>query len=193
MSDLNADSAGAGSALGPGWSLDIHAFFNHWNELREGADIPTSEKFLDSPSPTYMSTSYICDLTDEGAMVRFHGTALAERWGRDFTGHEIHDRRTPEFKQHSLMNMRHVVDRPCGYVVRLAFSTSTGRMLQSELIQLPLSVKPGRPPRLVCHAIKDAGYDAGEFIKLYVKTLEVAWADLGSGVPDSPPIDLISP
>lgn len=180
------------SALGSSWSSDIRSFFNHWAELRGDALIPASEKFLDSPSPTYMSTSYICDMTDEGAIVRFHGTELAERWGRDFTDHEIHEGRKPEFKERSLINMRQVVRRPCGYVVRLAFSTSSGRMLQSELIQLPLSVKPGRPPRLVCYAIKDAGYRSDEFIQLYIKTHEVDWIDLGAGVPDLPPLDLLS-
>lgn len=69
--------------LGPGWSSSIQAFIEYWHLLRGDALLPTSERFLDEFSPAYISRCYIVEFAGEGAIVRFHGTELAEHWGSD--------------------------------------------------------------------------------------------------------------
>lgn len=173
------------------WSMEIGAFAAHWRSMREGAAMPTSERFLDNPSARFAAFSYILELTDEGAIVRYQGTELVARWMRDFTGKELHDGRHPAFKERSLSNMRQVAEVPCGYLVRLTFGTSTGRQMRSDLLQLPLGVKPGRPPRIVCLASWEEIREVEETVAKYLETHDTEWLDLGAGVPDAPPRNLL--
>ncbi len=182
---------GPPEALSELWSVEIGAFAAHWRSMREGDIMPTFERFLDNPSGRFASSSYIFELTDDGAMVRYQGTELVERWMRDFTGKELHEGRHPFLKAQSLANMRQVADVPCGYLVRLTFSTSIGRRMRSNLLQLPLGVKPGRPPRIVCLASVEEARAGEEIIAKYLETHNADWLDLGAGVPDAPPLDLL--
>jgi hypothetical protein len=182
---------GPPEALSELWSMEIGAFSAHWRSMREGVIMPTFEHFLDKPSGRFASSSYILELTDEGALVRYQGTALVERWMRDFTGKEIHEGRHPSFKARSMANMRHVAEVPCGYLVSLTYGTSTGRQMRTNLLQLPLGVKPGRPPRIVCLASMEEGRAGEETIAKYLETHNSDWLDLGAGVPDAPPHDLL--
>ena len=59
--------------LGPDWSSGVQAFMDHWHVLRGEAPLPTSERFLDGFSPTYISRCYIAEFVGDGAVVRFHG------------------------------------------------------------------------------------------------------------------------
>jgi hypothetical protein len=180
------------AAFKQGWAPDVLEFFEHWCSLRDVGHAPTSESFLDSPSPTFMSTCYICELTDEGAMVRFHGTELVERWDVDLTGDDIHRARRGPITERSLSNMRHVVEHPCGCLVRISYSTSKARLLHSELIQLPLAVQEGRAPRFACYVQKDVGQDWEETAVRYMETHGMFWVDIGAGVPTEPPLDLMT-
>ncbi|MBY0511777.1 MAG: hypothetical protein K2P94_16685 [Rhodospirillaceae bacterium] len=182
---------GPPEALSEPWSIEIGAFAAHWRSMREGAIMPTSERFLDQPSARFAANSYILDLTDEGAMVRYQGAELIERWMRDFTGKELHEGRHPTFKARSIANMHQVAGVPCGYVVRLTFSTSTGRKMRSNLLQLPLGAKPGRPPRIVCLASLEEARAYDETVAKYLETHSADWVDLGAGLPDGAPLDLL--
>jgi hypothetical protein len=182
----------APAELGSEWLPECAAFYAHWRSLRRDSLMPTSEAFLDDSPAEFMPNLYIVELTSEGAMVRFHGTELATHWGRDFTGVEIHDIRPPDFKARSVSNMHNVVGHPCGILLKLYFSTSKGRKMQSDLIQLPLGVQPGRPPRLVCYALAEASRAWEETVARYLETLQLKWLDIGAGVPAAAPFDLAS-
>ncbi len=176
--------------LGPDWSSDVQAFIDHWHGLREDAQLPTSETFLDSFSPAHISRCYIAEFVDDGAVVRFHGTALVEHWGIDLTGHDMHGDRPASFKSQSMETLRTCVSHPCGYVTRVVYSTSKGRKIQSEILQLPLAVKAGRAHRFVCHATQDMEVQLEEVAELHIQTRASQWIDLGAGVPEHPPLEL---
>jgi len=173
------------------WAAELGAFIAHWKGLRDGAFTPASEAFLDHPAPQFAANTYIVEMTTAGAMVRYQGADLVERWMRDFTGHELHEGRLPEFKKRSLSNMSYVVDQPCGYLLRLSFSTSTGRKMSSDLVQLPLAVSPGKPRRVVCYSHLHEGPVWQETVAKYLETHRSTWLDLGAGVPGEPPQALL--
>lgn len=189
---IAADTGATGQTLSADWSPEVGAFLDYWRLLRGGDRLPTSERFLGQPSPRFASNCYIVELTEQGAMVRYQGTALAERWMRDFTGLELHDRRDPVFKARSLENLSNIVKQPCGYLVRISFSTSTGRKLHSELIQLPLAVKGDRARRIVCFSHSEIGRGWQERVARYIESHRMDWIDIGAGVPVAPPNDLRS-
>lgn len=173
------------------WAPEVCAFAAHWRAMREGALMPTSEHFLDHPSAAFAACTYIIEMTVAGAIVRYQGSELIRRWMRDFTGQELHDGRAPNFKTRSLANMCQLVAHPCGYLVRLSYSTSTGRKMASDLIQLPLAAKAGRAPRLVCFAHTDIERVWQETVAKYVETHRGEWLDIGSGIPAAPVMDLL--
>lgn len=174
-----------------GWSSDIREFFAAWCALRGDSAMPASEDFFDRADPGLLSTTYVCDMTDEGAVMRFQSIELVQRWGVDVTGAEIHRDVSATFKERSLHNMRRVVNHPCGCLIKLSFSTSKGRLLHSEVVQLPLAVQPGRWPRVLGHALHDVGREWEEASAGYRETRKVVWLDIGAGVPPEPPLDLL--
>jgi len=176
-----------------GWSKDICEFFDHWRELRGDALVPDSSRFLDTPSFRFMNTVYICDVVPgQGAIVRFHGTELVERWGADFTGKELHAYINPEAKKSSLSNMENAVRQPCGYLVGVSFVASSGRALQTQMILLPLAAKDDHAPRVVGYPMQNVGLKLQEAVNSIAETHNLIWLDIGAGVPDTPPLDVSS-
>jgi hypothetical protein len=178
--------------LSPDWSAECHAFLEHWCAVRGDGLVPRSEKFLDCAPPQFMPNTYIVEIGSEGAIVRFQGTDLVQAWGKDFTNEELHSRRNEGLKERSLHNMRQVVaHKPCGYVVRITFSSSMGRRMHTEIMVLPLAVQPGRLPRLVCYSLKDPKREVEETLNFYLETHRADWIDIGAGVPRERPLDLL--
>ncbi len=177
--------------LGPDWSSGAQAFVDHWGNLRGDAVLPTSENFLDCVSPAYISRCYISEFVGDGAVVRFHGSALIEHWGVDLTGQGVHGERPPAFEEGMMTIFRSCASVPCGYVTRVVYGTSKNRKIQSEILQLPLAVKEGRSSRFVCHATQGTEVEFEEIATLHVATRASQWIDLGAGVPVRPPVELV--
>src|SRR5688572_1621870 len=66
------------------WSPECLAFRDFWSRL--GAGMPTSEAFLDTPSPRFAAFVFILDILDGAPVVRLQGTQLEQTWARDLTG-----------------------------------------------------------------------------------------------------------
>jgi hypothetical protein len=176
--------------LGDLWSDDCRAFITHWAQLRGNALIPATETFFDNPEARFAPCLYVVDLTGDTALVRLQGTALDERWTARLTGKDLHDGMSATVRRRSLSNMRQIVAQPCGYLARNVYRTSTDRDVIADLVQLPLAVQAGRPPRVVCLSLMQRDDDMEETVADF-HTEALAWIDLGAGVPRDPPLDLI--
>lgn len=176
--------------LGAYWSDDSHSFLAHWAGLRAFALIPATEKFLDTPLLRLAPQIYIVELIDDVALVRLQGTALDERWTTQLTGRDLHEGLPDKVRQRSMANMRRIVAQPCGYLARNVYATSLNRAVTDDLMQLPLGVRAGRPPRVVCLTLMERDEDMGETVSSF-HTDALTWLDLGAGVPEKPPLDLL--
>ena len=176
--------------LGTYWSEGSHNFLAHWAGLRASALIPATEDFLDAPLLRLAPHIYIVELIDDVALVRLQGTALDERWTIQLTGRDLHEGLPDKVRQRSMANMRRIVTQPCGYLARNVYTTSLNRAVTDDLMQLPLGVRAGRPPRVVCLTLMERDEDMGETVSSF-HTEALAWLDLGAGVPKNPPIDLL--
>jgi len=176
--------------LGASWSGACHTFVAHWAGLRVSGFIPTTEDFLDRPLFQFAPYLYIIELIGDDAVVRLQGTGLDARWTAQLTGRDLHEGLPTKLKKRSLANMRHVVAQPCGYLARNVYTTSLNRSVTDDLVQLPLAVREGRPPRLVCLSLMERDEDMEETVAGF-HTEALAWLDLGAGVPATPPVDLL--
>lgn len=165
------------------------AFYQNWNDLRDSADIPHTRAFLDQPAPRLMPSVFILELTEEGAVIRFMGTALVELWGGDYTN-KVFGGDLPEQATASLRaNSKNVVEQPCGLVEISEFATRSGLTFQMEAVLLPLAVEPDRPSRFCSFSqLIDPSDDPGGDVSHYKTKQKATWIDVGFGVPGIEPI-----
>jgi hypothetical protein len=163
------------------------AFLRHWMKLPRTGHAPHSNDFLDHPPAALMPYVLIEDVTAEGLVVRFMGTAVVERWQHDLTGKVIGanlpaaERRRMEYYGGA------VATHPCGMRQTGDLRSSTGRMVSFEAVLLPLSVDAGRPPRLVAYSHMLDPLGQREHNSQYAQSSSRSWFDIGAGVPAEPP------
>lgn len=173
------------------WSPDCLAFVEHWSSLREGTVIPTSEKFLDTPSTRFAGDTFILDLIEGAPVVRLQGTHLEQIWARDLTGGDFFPGRSPRFRAAGISNMNALLAHPCGHLARSSYATSKGRKITSDWIFLPLSVRSDRPQRIVGALFQHGGRSTFSEVGIHHFELHrLAWTDIGAGVPAAPPVPL---
>lgn len=185
------DDAAADTQHDAPWSADCLAFAGHWSSLRDGALIPTSEKFLDMPSPTLAGHVYILDLIEGAPVVRLQGTKLEQAWARDLTGGDFFPGRSQRFRAAGLSNMTTLLSHPCGHLARSSYATSKGRKITSDWIFLPVEVRGGRPPRIVGAVFQHGA--STTFTEVGIHHFELhrlAWLDVGAGIPAAAPVPL---
>jgi len=176
--------------LGAVWSDDCRAFITHWAQLRGDAVLPTTETFFDHPTGRFAPYLYVVELLDDTALVRLQGTVLDERWTVRLTGKDLHEGMPATLRRRSLSNMRRIVSQPCGYLARNIYATSMDRNVMADLVQLPLAVREGRPPRVVCLSLMQRDDDMEETVSGF-RTEALEWIDLGAGAPADPPLNLL--
>jgi hypothetical protein len=179
------------AASADAWSPECFAFLDYWSSLRQDRSIPTSEAFLDSPSPRFAGYVYILELLDGAPVVRLQGTHLEQAWSRDLTGGDFFPGRSGAFRAAGIANMTTVLAHPCGHVARSSYATSKGRKITSDWIFLPLAVQGGRAPRIVGAVFQHGARN--NFAEVGIHHFELhklAWLDAGWGVPSAAPIPL---
>jgi len=170
------------------WSERALIFYEHWQGLRKGNDIPTSENFLDSPNTRVQSNTFIFELEAEDKTVfRLVGTELVMIWGRDFTGLSVEQAFSHTIALRYLTHPKTCPSHPCGLWERGLFGDARGREVTLELMYLPLLTQQNRAPRiggfLNWHGTSDTEASRLGLIQL----TERHWIDIGSGCPQYPP------
>ena len=171
------------------WSPECAAFLRFWSSLAADGGIPTSEAFLDVPSPRFAAYVYMVEMVEGAPVVRLQGTQLVQAWSRDLTGEDFYPGRSARFKTAAIANMNTVLQHPCGHLARATYATSKGRTIVSDWIQLPLAVREGRAPRIVGAAFHRPSR-AFEVELHHFELHKLAWLDAGFGVPAAPPVPL---
>jgi hypothetical protein len=173
------------------WSPECFAFRDYWSRLGVDGGVPTSESFLDTPSPRFAAYVFILEFLDGAPVVRLQGTQLEQTWARDLTGGDFFPGRSQRFRTAGIANMMTVRSHPCGHLARSSYATSKGRKITSDWIFLPVAVQEGRPVRIV-GAVFQHGR-RGTFSEVGIHHFELhklGWLDAGWGVPATPPVPL---
>jgi hypothetical protein len=178
-------------AAEPDWSPECLAFRDLWSRLGGGTAVPTSEAFLDAPSPRFAAFVFVLEILDGAPVVRLQGTQLEQIWSRDLTGGDFFPGRSSRFRAGGLANMMAVLSHPCGHLARSSYATSKGRKITSDWIFLPLAVREGRAQRIVGAVFQHGRRGTFSEVGLHHFELhKLSWLDAGWGVPTTPPVPL---
>lgn len=159
------------------------AFLEHWKSLRHGAVVPTVEDFLDRPSTTHAPLVFMVEVQGDSLIPRLHGTGIVARWNRDITARKMHDARDHGYLKELLDNYRTVMAHPCGCYLLNEYFTASGAIARVRVIYLPLTSKPGRPPRVVGYSCELEPRYGDDFVAELHGTMEALWVDIGAGLP----------
>lgn len=172
----------------PNWSTRASVFFDHWQSLRSGNDMPTSEAFLDNPNPRIQANAFIFELASETRTVfRLVGTEIVMIWGKDFTKLSVEEAFTADLAATYLADPRACIPNACGLWEQGIFGDTRGREVILELMYVPLKVQSERPARLGgflnWHGTSDTAASRMGLIALTRRH----WIDIGAGIPTNPP------
>ncbi len=131
---------------------------------------------------------YILELSGDGPLIRFMGTALVTLRGRDLKGQLFTDGQPDATRASLIRNCSQVSARPCGLRELAEFNSATGRAFRMETIMLPLAVDDGRMPRVcsfstILEDLHSEDRDSPRFRGRHEST----WFDIGAGCPPDPP------
>jgi hypothetical protein len=165
-------------------------FVDHWQSLREGDALPTSQAFLDRAEPALQPLISLNDVDPAAGTnkVALFGTALVDLWKVDLTGKDVHQFLAADQVQRLNTDLFHCALTPCGIWEISTLRTTTGRIICWEMVTLPLSLNGKGSSRIArYHNILDRP-ETGELIQdilHFQKKKE--WLDVGHGVPAAAP------
>ena len=159
------------------------AFLEHWQNLRKDQHLPTTEYYFDHIDARFAPLLLMFECMADDVVLRFQGTAIVERWGKDRTGESWLAGKPPHHSVAILGNMVDCVNTPCGALSHSTYYAKFGRKAKLESLTVPLTVAPGRPGRLLSFSNllesmsdRDGGPDR-------IEKRSVAWIDIGFGKP----------
>jgi len=180
---------GTPGALPDSMSEKGQSFVDHWQSLREGSQLPTSEAFLDNAEPAlqpFISLNDVDPQTGKNKVALF-GTALVELWKIDLTGREVHEFLTSDQAERLSTDLSYCARTPCGIWEISSLRTTNGRVICWEMVTLPLKQNAKGISRIArYHNILDRP-QSGELIENILHFHKKEWLDTGSGVPDEAP------
>lgn len=182
---------GLADLTGP--SESAAAFLSHWQSLRMGDDLPTSESFLDNVRPEFQPYVSLNDVSDDRQnKVVLFGTALVELWKVDLTGKKVEEFLDADQMERLTTDLLHCAHQPCGIWEISTLRTTTNRIIGWEMVTLPLAVNdPGRHRIVRYHNMAEPA-QKGELVTDILHFQKKEWLDTGAGVPAQAPLRLAS-
>lgn len=173
----------------PAVSAEASIFVNHWESLRQGEGIPTSQAFLDKAEPSLQPLISLNDVDDRGGnVVVLFGTELVDLWQTDLTGKNVSEFITPEQAHRLTTDLILCAQTPCGIWEVSTLRTTTGRVLAWEMVTLPLELDDSSRFRIArYHNILEPTAE-GELVADIMHFQKKQWLNVGAGVPDSEPL-----
>jgi hypothetical protein len=151
--------------------------------MRKDQHLPTTEHYFDHVDARFAPRLMMFECMADDVVLRFQGTAVVERWGKDRTGESWLAEKPPHSANAILGNMVDCINTPCGALSQSTYFAKFGRQARLESLTVPLAVAPGRPGRLLSFSNllepiseRDGGPDR-------IARRSVAWVDLGFGKP----------
>lgn len=127
---------------------------SYWSELRGDRIVPgyADVDLVQIASILPNTLIYSRDEDDGGFSIRFFGTGLVERFGRDLTGEKLTGFMNSETAEKSLTLLRDVVEGPSALITWFRSETTQGQSYEVEQLYLPLEDADGRITAVLSYA-----------------------------------------
>ena len=173
------------------------AFADYWLSLPRTDLIPRRRDFDPQALAPILSTFMIFEIVGpDNFRTRLAGTTITEHYGREITGKNYLDLRTPEERPTVEAAMRQIVLQPCGQRATHLVRTGDGKGRVSDAFGLPMRDDHGRAT-LLYYQIDDLRLDdfksREERYLAEITTASLDFIDIGNGVPDFPGQDALQP
>lgn len=180
---------GTPGALPDSMSEKGQSFVDHWQSLRDGSELPTSEAFLDNADPALQPLISLNDVDPKAGTnkVALFGTALVDLWKVDLTGREVQQFLAPDQAERLTTDLFHCTLKPCGIWEISSLRTTSGRVICWEMVTLPLKQNAKGISRIARYYNILDRPQSGELIEDILHFYKKEWLDTGSGVPDEAP------
>jgi len=164
------------------------AFADYWLTLAKMDLIPHRRDFDPAALTAVLDTFMIFEITDPDCFkIRLAGTTVTENYGREVTGANYLDLRSPEERPITRAAMTLIVTHPCAQRVRQELLTAEGILRRSESLGLPMRDENG-DARLMYYQVDNAEITdyrtREERYVLSKKTVTRQFLDIGNGTPD---------
>lgn len=170
-------------------SAETSAFVDHWQSLRQGGALPTSQAFLDNVQPALQPLISLNDVDENGQnQVVLFGTELVEVWQSDLTGKNVAEFITPDQAKRLTTDLVICAKTPCGIWEISTLKTTTGRTIAWEMVTLPIELNDPKRYRIARYHNILEPTAKGELVADIMHFQQKRWLDIGSGVPDADPL-----
>ena len=168
-------------------SADLMAY---WQKARSGRAMPATEDFFDHVPAALAALApllILFECTNADLIMRYVGTMVVERWGQNMTGESWPRHNSHLNASHLLANFALLQAQPCAAHALSAFVTCAGRNLSIETVSFPLSVREGRPPRIISGTFTLEALGHNEHSQGWMPPRAIRWIDVGFGIPATLP------
>lgn len=172
-----------------GLSAQAQSFVDHWQKLRQGDALPTSQSFLDNVEPALQPLVSLNDVDETGRnLVVLFGTELVELWQSDLTGKNVTEFITPEQAYRLTTDLVLCAKTPCGIWEISTLKTTTDRTISWEMVTLPIGLDDPKRYRIARYHNILEPTTKGELVADIMHFQRKEWFDVGSGVPADAPL-----
>lgn len=170
-------------------------FADYWLSLPKADLIPHRRDFDPAALKPILDTFLIFEIiAPDHFLIRLAGTTVSENYGREITGQNYLDFRTPEDRPITRAAMTLIVTHPCAQLVSQTISTGDGLGRVTESFGLPMRDDAGRAS-LMYYQVDDAEISdfrtRQERFLVAKKTVVRQFLGIGNGVPDFPHVGVI--
>ena len=185
-SDGLAPTASFEAALGQASTLG-RIWMEHWRSLAPAGTLPRRDQLDPTGIPRLLGDMSIMERERPDLIhLRLVGTGIVDRIGFDPTGKNIFDVHNYRKHEDVSAHLNFVLDRPCGQIVTLTDTYSSGRKLTVDICRLPMADRDG-VPRYIVAVARSRFFSALEFIhsepQIMAEVMDTTFFSLPGGGP----------
>lgn len=134
------------------------SFARYWWHLRDQCGgVPDKSAFDPGQVKPALPMILLHDLGTPGkSVLRLIGTAIAERYGFDATGHDYLEFVSPERRETAYHELIKTASHPCGMRILIECSYKSGKTTVGESIGFPFKGRDGHKLMMFCDQLIDA-------------------------------------
>ncbi|MCB9959621.1 MAG: PAS domain-containing protein [Rhodospirillaceae bacterium] len=165
-------------------------WMEHWRSLAPTGALPRRDQLDPTGIPQLLGDMSIMERESPDMIhLRLVGTGIVDRIGFDPTGKNIFDVHNYKKGEEVSAHLNFVLDEPCGQIVTLTDTYSSGRKFTVDICRLPMADRAG-VPRYIVAVARSRFFSALEFVQsepqILAEVMDTTFFTLPSAEPAAP-------